>query len=464
MKTAKKTFKSLLVLSVLFTLTLLYSESLNAQSGWFPQATETTNNLNSICFINSTTGWVVGDNNVILKTTNGGLNWAPASFIPPLNDEFTFKAVCFSNSSTGWVAGDIFKCPPGQHFRVIINTNNSGESWDVNLIDNKSELNSICYRNIDAGFAVGPNTILKSTDLGKSWENQRFPYGENDYYTFRAVCFINPSTGWVAGDLFRNPLNSYYKAILRTEDGGANWTQQYLGNCAGLYSINFPSALIGWAVGYNIILKTINKGDSWTEQTFGSENCDYYLNSVFFINSLRGWVAGGLRCDPGSGYSKIILITSDGGVNWNEVSISAEENNYLLHSVFFVNEMTGWAVGDGGAILKTTNGGFNFTIGIESENNTIPGSSNLYQNYPNPFNPTTRIIFQVPLSKGGIQGVVSLKVYNILGKDVATLVNEKLQPGIYEVTFDGSDLSSGVYFYKLSVGNYVGTKRMILIK
>jgi hypothetical protein len=103
-------------------------------------------------------------------------------------------------------------------------------------------------------------------------------------------------------------------------------------------------------------------------------------------------------------------------------------------------------------------------IGI-SENNIYPDKFSLMQNYPNPFNPTTNIRFQIPsLDKGGNGGMVSLRIYDILGKEITTLVNEKLSPGSYNVTFNGSELSSGIYFYKLTAGNFNEIKKMTLIK
>ena len=99
--------------------------------------------------------------------------------------------------------------------------------------------------------------------------------------------------------------------------------------------------------------------------------------------------------------------------------------------------------------------------------NNIPDKFNLFQNYPNPFNPVTKIKFDVASGfRSGAYGNdrVVLKVNDILGKEIQTLVNEKLQPGTYEVTFDGSNLPSGVYFYQLSTGNYSETKKMLMIK
>ena len=83
----------------------------------------------------------------------------------------------------------------------------------------------------------------------------------------------------------------------------------------------------------------------------------------------------------------------------------------------------------------------------------------LDQNYPNPFNPTTNIRFAIPQSS-----FVTLKVYNILGKEIATLVNEQKESGIYDVNFDASDLASGVYVYKIQAGNFSATKKLMLMK
>jgi hypothetical protein len=93
------------------------------------------------------------------------------------------------------------------------------------------------------------------------------------------------------------------------------------------------------------------------------------------------------------------------------------------------------------------------------EINRQPSSFMLYQNYPNPFNPSTRIQYSVASSR-----IVLLKVYDVLGRDVATLVNERKSPGTYEVNFDGSKLPSGIYFYRLQAGNFVETKKLVLLK
>ncbi|MFZ4591487.1 MAG: T9SS type A sorting domain-containing protein [Ignavibacteria bacterium] len=112
----------------------------------------------------------------------------------------------------------------------------------------------------------------------------------------------------------------------------------------------------------------------------------------------------------------------------------------------------------------------NFTIGIKQTSTEVPLVYSLNQNYPNPFNPITKIKFDIAKfpSFGGVPegrgGLVTLKIYDITGREIQTLVNEKLQPGSYEVAFDGSAFSSGVYFYKLITDGYNETKKMVLLK
>jgi len=125
-------------------------------------------------------------------------------------------------------------------------------------------------------------------------------------------------------------------------------------------------------------------------------------------------------------------------------------------SVFFNDANTGWICGTGGAILRTTDGGGVFVRNISNE---VPDRFLLNQNYPNPFNPVTKIKFAVP-----DKNQVTLKVYDILGKEVATLVNENLLPGTYEVDFDGSRFNSGIYFYLLRTGEKSDARKMVLLK
>ena len=96
--------------------------------------------------------------------------------------------------------------------------------------------------------------------------------------------------------------------------------------------------------------------------------------------------------------------------------------------------------------------------------NNLTEQFQLYQNYPNPFNPSTTIKYAIPSLANDNLRTVLLKVYDILGNEVTTLVNEIKSPGNYEVQFDASNFSNGVYYYKLSSGNFVQVKKMMLLK
>jgi len=112
----------------------------------------------------------------------------------------------------------------------------------------------------------------------------------------------------------------------------------------------------------------------------------------------------------------------------------------------------------------------NTPIGIRNISNVIPEIYALFQNYPNPFNPTTKIKFDIPVSSMSFPNapignpLLVLKVFDLLGREIATLVNEQLAPGTYEVTFDGNNYSSGIYFYQLKTNDFCETKKLILLK
>ena len=154
------------------------------------------------------------------------------------------------------------------------------------------------------------------------------------------------------------------------------------------------------------------------------------------------------------------------GVFGNGGGINASTNNYLIGTLGQT------FVGVSASSANEIYSGFwyaNQTLVDVSDKQVIPKNYELYQNFPNPFNPTTKIKYSIPsiqnpLSGGARGGLVSLKVYDILGREVKTLVNEVKSPGNYEVNFSAIDLASGVYFYRLQAGNFVQTNKMILMK
>ncbi|MDZ4712558.1 MAG: T9SS type A sorting domain-containing protein [bacterium] len=217
---------------------------------------------------------------------------------------------------------------------------------------------------------------------------------------------------------------------------------------SGLFFIDSLNGWMGSPKYFGIpipsIYKTTTGGQNWTGMFHSTFNNSY---SIFFTDINKGWSAG----DYG-----LIWHTSNSGLNWTQQTPVV--NNRIYRSIYFTDSLTGWCVGDSGRILKTTTGGIltNFT----NTNSEIPTEYKLDQNYPNPFNPKTIINYEL-----GITNYVSLKVYDVLGNEIAALVNEKKSAGSYSFVFDGNNIPSGIYFYRLEVdGKIIDTKRMVILK
>jgi len=175
--------------------------------------------------------------------------------------------------------------------------------------------------------------------------------------------------------------------------------------------------------------------------------------------------------DPDSGGTPIIGINGTNSITINDV-INPQERTDVNFKLVLPGGLPNFPriyvlIDQGNTISEiheNNNKGFNVlgassVVGIDDENYILPDKYLLYQSFPNPFNPSTTIKYSVPNSD-----IVNIKVYDILGKEVATLLNEYKSPGSYIVEFDGSKFASGVYFYQLKAGNYLDTKKMILMK
>jgi photosystem II stability/assembly factor-like uncharacterized protein len=424
-----KNIKFFKVVLFIFSVYFLFGISNSSHAGWIYQSSGTSEHLRSVCFVNDLTGWVVGYSGKILKTTNGGTNWISQSS-PTSNP---LLSVFFINSLKGWAVGGLGD---------IIATGNGGTNWMLQSTGSTSAFNSVFFITESIGWTVGEfMVILKTTNGGINWTPLL-----SGSVPLNSVIFTDVNTGYIAG-------NSGY--VMKSTNGGLNWTVQNSNVSYYLYSIHFPASgasLTGYTVGMGTpsppILKSTDAGITWSIQSVPLGDA---LTSVFFSDALNGWAGG---------YMGTIMHTSNGGITW-PYQTSGTGNS--IRSVYFVNSMTGWAVGDLGTILKTGNGGVS---SINTISNTIPEKYSLFQNYPNPFNPTTIIRLQIAdfRSQIGKANKTVLKVYDILGKEVQTLVDEVLQPGTYKVKFDGSSLPSGIYFYRLSAGEYMETKKFILMK
>jgi photosystem II stability/assembly factor-like uncharacterized protein len=174
---------------------------------------------------------------------------------------------------------------------------------------------------------------------------------------------------------------------------------------------------------------------------------DMYKLSTFPLNNFNGFFVG----EKG----EILSKASDDSV-WDK-QLSGTDLN--LNSVFFFDDSNGVAVGDSGLILTTTNGGITEISDEINTNSQTLTDYTLYQNYPNPFNPSTTLQYKIPKS-----GFVTIKIYDVLGREIRTLVNQYQNMGTHEINFSASNLTSGIYFYRMRAGNFIETKKLILLK
>jgi photosystem II stability/assembly factor-like uncharacterized protein len=396
--------------------------------------------FNSIYFLDENNGWSVGGGGIILHTTDGGDNWGKQN----QNDSLLLSSVYAISDQDVFVAGSVIK---GDREGIIFKTNNGGQIWTKQSFDSLDGFNSITFIGDSIGFAAGSG-LLKTTNKGITWYKMPIDLNRPIYN----LQFINENIGW----------GSFYGggSILKTTNGGKTWEQQLIDYDFNVYAFNFVDNSLGWAagIGHNpvtyyadkFIFRTTNGGNSWIQCT-NPPLSDY--NSIQFISDNVGWACGGYDVYRPSS----IIKTIDGGNTWyQQVSPSAK----ALSNIYFVNENIGWAIGDG--IFKTTNGGGIVSVDNEkNDENEIPTQLELFQNYPNPFNPSTSIEYQVSRREN-----VTLKIYDVLGREVATLVNKEQPKGIYNIEFDAAKyyLSSGVYFFRLQAGEFAETKKMILLR
>ncbi len=435
----------------------------DSQTGWFQQNSGTSHGLESVFFLNDQTGFACGGFR-IYKTTNGGTSWTERI----LSDTTTLTSLRFLNNLTGYACGGrpINNYISYQH---LFKTTNAGETW-IKIVQSSGTMTTEYFYDVfpidnflfltrGGSGAMGSTSgmLWVSTNGGVNFNFFNGIYGESIYKTY----FINTLTGWVT-TLYGTDVPYSKRRILKTTNSGQNWAMQFRDSSTNSFSSsNFEIQFVNQNTGFGLYYKDTYSNDNATflKSTNGGTNWDSTTlpynksKALYFADGNMGWIAGGWYPD-----SIMILRTTNGGNEWQ---IQKKGVNSIT-AMYFVNNLTGWAVGYNGVILKTVTGGL---TGVQNISSEVPSAFSLSQNYPNPFNPVTKIRFDIQKPEFRSQNSeVTLNIFDITGKEVATLVNERLQAGTYETTFDGSELNSGVYFYRLTAEGFSETKRMLLIK
>jgi photosystem II stability/assembly factor-like uncharacterized protein len=401
-----------------------------SQSGWseitIPGVTSWGVDMH---FLNSKTGFIVTYNSEFLKTTDGGLSWA-ISNAPDISNT---SSVFFNNSSTGFLSQG----------SMIYKTTNGGTNW-VRKHNPKfyAQLKKIRFLNAQTGYACGDyKTIVRTTDAGENWNIvlQSLTQPIEDLYN---LFILDSQNIYVCGfSFFDHPV------FLKTSNGGNTWSGTAPGGSdAAFFQTIFFNTNTGYLAGGSNsggLYKTSNGGNSWIN--INTNPLVLYFSSCFFTNANTGYLGSG---------AGTIYKTTNGGINLAaQYSLSQTDE---IKQIYFTGNDTGYAITRQN-LLKTINGGEPVRINLISTN--IPEKFSLSQNYPNPFNPSTNIKFQIPE-----KSFTSIIVYDMLGKEVITLLNEELNAGYYNYQFNAENLNSGIYFYRIRTENFSETKKMVLVK
>jgi photosystem II stability/assembly factor-like uncharacterized protein len=368
----------------------------------------------------------------IYRTTEFGVNWETQgleSIISTINyNELNYSLLACAFDGKIFIAADLFS------------------DWELNDSIN-AKINDACITyttntyDWTAYICGDSGAVFLLTDSGTS-----------ELYTgldinFKKVSSRSIDKVWLCGD----SLIYYYD--------GNSFIEKFTAP-VNLNSIYFKYPSYIWSVGESgYIAYSSDNGENWSIQN-NPDLLNRSLNDVFF-SQIYNWGVGWAVGDEG-----LILKTTNFGNTWQIEDDGLTDNN--LHRIDFCHWADGWGGSFGPGIIvgeKKTALIYPIVVSVEDQSIT-PKHFNLSQNYPNPFNPATNIGFTISDFR-----FVSLKVYDVLGNEIATLVNEEKPAGEYEVTFDGTNLPSGIYFYQLKAGPstssgqfYIETKKMVLMK
>jgi photosystem II stability/assembly factor-like uncharacterized protein len=420
-------------------------------------------------------GYAGTSNNKIFKTTDAGATWTEQTS-GHSGTTHDFYDMAFSTTEIGYTAGNGGR---------MSKTTDGGATWtELTSPFGTSTVYDIHVMNDTTIFAVGSSAkAYKSTDGGATF-TQIFPGIAGTYF----VCEFSetdPNLGFLSGYSSPDPQ------LAKTTDGGDTWTPitfpAGFDKYGSMWGIGIIDSTTMWLTGINgAILHTYDLVN-WTEISAIHAHTTYDVAIVggdMWMCGDGGTIVKGFS-DPAVPVELVSFAASvaDGNVSltW---STATETNNSGFnverkyegenwHSLGFVQgngttaEISTYSFVDvpdfEGTIqyrLKQTDydGSFEYSTIVEVVLGS-PKSYSLRQNYPNPFNPTTTIEFALPIG-----GHVTLKVYDVLGKEVTTLINEVRNEGVHKYHFDASNFASGVYLYELVSGEFKDTQKMMILK
>ncbi len=410
---------------------------------WEGQISATQTGLFSVKVLDANVAWACGGNGsatapAVIRTTDGGNNWTLVTGNLTGTDLYCIAAV---DANRAWVGTGNVGATPGKIFA----TTNGGTTWTLQAypVTQSPFIDAVWFIDANNGYAMGdpPGSgnnrfiVVKTTDGGVTWAHTASePLGGTN------------EAGWnnsfSATDVNHLWFGTNLTKTWRSTDAGTTWASTPTGT-TNSYAVSFKdnsNGMVGHDTG--LLQFSSNGGVTWTSI---SSPATTMTGLSFLSNTTSAWFSTGTN--P--------YRTTNNGSSWTLQTLSPFTGS--IQHMNFADTSSGWAVTSNGEVLHYRPSAI---TGVEpNPGERIPTRFALEQNYPNPFNPTTMIKYQMPAS-----GNVSLKVFDVLGREIVTLVDGQEGVGEHTVEFNASALSTGVYFYQLQAGAYVETKKLMILK
>ncbi len=419
----------------------------------------------------------------IVKSTNGGLNWfssrtgmtyfhVQSLAVAPSNPNIIYAG---TDSLGGYANCGVYKSTDAGA-TWILTSNTAIEQRSIQSVAVSPTDPNIVYCGV---FNAGGNSthgLYKSTDGGTSWAPANTGMGFNKNILCVTVNPLNANVLYAGTSLeYQGTTQQGPMHIYKTINGAASWIEVSTGLPTATTEINpirdIAISRADTSVLLAIMFNNTTNGGAYISTNGGA----LWVRKVTGLITTAGNLPRGCIIRPGSNQEMYIGVdnataggvyrTTDQGNTWTNfnggvIISSYATRTFAMRTVPDSTLFTG--VGSTSVVSPPGKGIYEYTfipVGVAGNNGKIPKDFALYQNYPNPFNPVTNILFDIPK-----ESFVTLKVYDIRGKEVKTLADENRKAGSYNITFNAAALASGVYFYKLTAGDFTKTMKMILVK